>query len=130
MIEPGLEKTARFTVTEEMTAFELGSGEVSLLGTPAVLALVERTAVATVADDLEPEHTTVGARAELDHLAPTLVGATVSVTTRLETVDGRRLTFSFEVSDAGGVVATGTHVRVVVDRDRFLEKAEARAPSP
>ncbi|MGH2724117.1 MAG: thioesterase family protein [Actinomycetota bacterium] len=130
MIEPGLTETARYMVTEDMTASDLGSGEVSLLGTPAVLALVERSAVAAVAAVLEPGTTTVGARVELDHVAPSLVGATVSVTTRLVAVDERRLTFSFEVSDAGGIVATGTHLRVVVDRDRFLERAEARAPSP
>lgn len=129
MIEPGLEQTSRHTVTEDMTASELGSGEVSLLGTPAVVAIVERSAVAAVGPSLEPETTTVGARVELDHLAPTLVGAKVSVTTRLEAVDGRKLTFSFEVSDSGGVVARGTHLRVVVNRDEFLERAEARAPS-
>lgn len=130
MIEPGLQKTARYTVTEEMTASDLGSGEVSLLGTPALVALVERTAMASVNPALEEGATTVGARVELDHVAPTLVGATVSVTTRLDEVDGRRLWFSVEVTDDGGTVSTGRHLRVVVDRERFLERAEERVAGP
>ncbi len=128
MIQPGLEETLQETVTPEMTASELGSGDVSVLGTPAILALVERVAVAAVAGSLDPGSTTVGARVELDHLAPTPPGAMVSATARLEAVEGRRLTFSFEVSDPGGPVARGTHLRVVVGREAFLASARARGP--
>ena len=126
MIQPGLEETLQETVTPEMTASELGSGDVSVLGTPAVVALVERVAVAAVAGSLDPGSTTVGARVELDHLAPTPPGSMVSATARLEAVDGRRLTFSFEVSDPGGPVARGTHHRVVVGREAFQQAARAR----
>ena len=126
MIQPGLEETVQETVTPEMTASELGSGDVDVLGTPAVLALVERVAVAAVAGSLEPGSTTVGARVDLDHLAPTPVGAMISVTARLDAVEGRRLEFSFEVSDPGGPVARGTHLRVLVGREAFLESARSR----
>lgn len=127
MIAPGLEETAQQTVTEEMTAAEIGSGDVPVLGTPALLALVERVAVAAVAPVLQAGTTTVGARVELDHVAPTPPGALVSTRARLEASEGRTLTFSFEVSDAAGVVARGRHVRVVVVRDEFLQGAVARA---
>lgn len=126
MIEPGLEETAQDTVTEDMTAERLGSGDVPVLGTPAVLALVERVAVAAVAGALAPGTTTVGARVELDHLAPTPVGAMVSATARLEEVDERKLTFSFEVTDPAGVVARGRHLRFLVERDGFLSTARGR----
>jgi predicted thioesterase len=128
VIEPGLEETAQETVTPGVTAAATGSGDVEVFGTPAVLALVERVAVAAVAGALEPGSTTVGARVELDHLAPTPVGAMVSATARLERVEGRRLTFAFEVSDPSGVVAKGTHVRVLVAREAFEESARSRAP--
>lgn len=127
MIAPGLEETAQQTVTEDMTAVELGSGDVPVLGTPAVVALVERVAVAAVAPVLQPGTTTVGARVELDHLAPTPPGALVSATARLESSRGRTLTFSFEVSDAAGVVARGRHVRVLVVREEFVQGAAARS---
>jgi len=127
MLEPGRQATVEETVTEDMTAERLGSGDVAVLGTPAVLALVEAASVAAVADQLEPGTTTVGASVELDHLAPTPVGATVTATAALAEVDGRRLTFRFEVTDAAGPVARGEHVRVVVDRGRFLDAARDRA---
>lgn len=127
MLEPGRQATVEETVTEEMTAPELGSGDVPVLGTPAVLALVEAAAMAAVADALEPGATSVGTSVELDHLAPTPVGGTVTATAALAEVDGRRLAFRFEVTDGAGPVARGTHVRTVVDRERFLGTARARS---
>ena len=126
MLVPGRQATVEETVTEDMTAELLGSGDVPVLGTPAILALVEAAAVAAVAEALEAGTTSVGASVELDHLAPTPPGGTVTATAALAEVDGRRLTFRFEVTDAAGPVARGTHVRVVVDRDRFLDSARKR----
>jgi fluoroacetyl-CoA thioesterase len=126
MLEPGRQATVEETVTEDMTADRLGSGDVPVLGTPVVLALVEAAAVAAVADELEPGTTTVGASVGLDHLAPTPVGGTVTATAALAQVEERRLTFRFEVTDAAGPVARGEHVRVIVDRDRFLGTARDR----
>jgi predicted thioesterase len=126
-LEPGLAATVRHVVGDEDTAEEVGSGDVPVLATPMVLTLVERAAVAAVVPHLDPGTTTVGARVGLDHLAPTAVGARVSATARLESVDGRRLRFSFEVSDVRGVVARGIHYRVVVQREAFLEEARPNA---
>jgi fluoroacetyl-CoA thioesterase len=126
-LEPGLTATVRHAVGDEDTAEEVGSGDVPVLATPVVLTLVERAAVAAVAPHLDPGTTTVGARVGLDHLAPTAVGARVSATARLEAVEGRRLRFSFEVSDVRGVVARGIHFRVVVQRAAFLEQARPSA---
>lgn len=130
MIQTGLEETAQETVTPDMTASTMGSGDVEVLATPAVVALVERVAVAAVTGALEPGSTTVGARMEIDHLAPTSVGAMVSATVRLESVDGRKLTFGFQVTDPAGVVARGSHLRVLVGREGFVEAARARAGQP
>jgi fluoroacetyl-CoA thioesterase len=126
-LEPGLAATVRHVVGDEDTAEEVGSGDVPVLATPMVLTLVERAAVAAVAPHLDPGTTTVGARVGIDHLAPSGVGTRVSATARLDTIEGRRLKFSFEVSDARGVVARGIHFRVVVEREAFLEQAR---PSP
>ena len=126
VLEPGLEATVEETVSEGMTAERLGSGDVPVLGTPAILALVEAAAVAAVADELDPGQTTVGASVELEHVAPTIAGAKVAATAGLIEVEGRRLRFSFEVTDPAGPVARGTHVRAVVDRERFLDSARSR----
>ena len=128
MIEPGLQATVEETVSEGMTAASFGSGDVEVLATPAVLAMAEAASVEALAGALEEGTTTVGAAVELEHIAPTAVGAIVIATSGLTGVDGRRLTFSFEVTDPAGPIARGTHRRVVVDRDRFMETAEERLP--
>ena len=99
----------------------------SVLATPAVLALVERAAVRSLRDHLPPGMTTVGASVGLAHLAPTLVGAYVRAEVVLDQIDGRRLRFRFTVSDNAGEVANGTHVRALVDREKFEREARARA---
>jgi fluoroacetyl-CoA thioesterase len=127
MLRPGLRATLEETVAEELTASRIGSGDVPVYATPAVVALIERAAVAALAGRLEPGSTSVGTRIELDHLAPTPSGARVVVTVRLEGVEGRRLRFAVEVADPAGPVARGVHLRHVVDRERFLTDARARA---
>ena len=123
---PGLEGTAEETVAEDATAASVGSGDVAVLATPAVLALVERAAVAALHGRLRADRTSVGSSVSLDHLAPTPVGGLVRATVRLERVEGRRLSFSFVVIDDAGRVAEGSHVRVVVDRRSFEAAAAAR----
>lgn len=127
MLEPGLQATVEETVTEAMTAERLGSGDVPVLGTPALLAMIEAAAVAAVADHLDDGDTTVGSAVELDHVAPTPVGVRVEATAALREVEGRRLRFAFEVTDPAGPVARGSHVRVIVDRRRFLASARSRS---
>ena len=121
-LHPGLSAEVSLTVTDADTAIAIGSGSVPVLATPRVIALCEQTSVKAVEDDLEPGTTTV-MRVQLDHLAPTPVGQTVSCEATLESCQGRRVTFTVSVNDARGLVAAGKITRVVVDTERFLEKA-------
>lgn len=126
-LEPGLEATFRHSVTEADTAAALGSGEVPVLATPRVLALAERATVAAVAGALDAGATTVGVRVELEHLAPSPVGAELEVEAVLERVDGRRLQFAVRVGDGDRLVASGRVTRVVVDTAAFLRQAGVQA---
>lgn len=126
-LEVGCEATVTHMVTGAETASALGSGDVEVFGTPAVVALCERAAVEAVASEIGATETTVGVRVEIDHLAPTVPGVDVSATAKLRGIDGRRLKFDVEVNDPAGVVARATHTRVLVDRDRFMHGAEARS---
>lgn len=119
-LDPGLAASFAYVVTDADTAVAHGSGDVPVLATPRVVALAERATCAAVADHLTDDLTTVGTRVELDHVAPTPVGATVTVDAVLEGIDGRRLTFGVRVRDAERAVATGTVHRVLVTRERFL----------
>jgi fluoroacetyl-CoA thioesterase len=127
-LEPGLRAAFRYTVTETDTAVAVGSGEVPVLATPRVLALAERATVAAVAGALAGGATTVGSRVELDHLAPSPVGAEVEVTAVLERVVGRRLEFAVRVAGGDRPVARGRIIRVVVETAGFLHDARTASP--
>ena len=122
-LSPGLHGSAKLVVADADTARALKSGEVDVLGTPRLIALVEEAAVAAVADRLPAGHTTVGMRVQVDHLAPTNVGSSVAAEATLEKVEGRRLTFTVSVSDHCGLVAAGKVTRVIVETAHFLDKA-------
>lgn len=121
-LTPGLSGRVEATVGEGDTASVLGSGDVPVLGTPRVVALVEAATVAATAKSLPPGQTTVGVRIEIDHLAPTPVGRTVIAEATLATVDGRRLAFDVEVRDGDTVAARGRVLRALVDRQKFLDR--------
>jgi fluoroacetyl-CoA thioesterase len=118
----GLTAKIDLTVTSDDTAQAVRSGDVPVLATPRIVALVEEAAVAAVAGHLDDGETTVSMRVQLDHLAPSAVGSTVTASAKLEKVEGRRLKFSVSVNDARGLVAAGKVTRVVVERDRFMDK--------
>ncbi len=122
-LSPGLHGSAKLVVTHDDTAIALRSGEVEVLATPRVIALVEEAAMAAVSDQLPADQTTVGMRVQIDHLTPTSVGSSVAAEATLEKIEGRRLTFTVSVSDQCGLVAAGKVTRVVVVTERFLDKA-------
>lgn len=126
----GASGTVKDVVTEAMTARAVGSGDVDMLSTPSLLALIERAAVAALAGKLPDATTTVGASVKLVHLEPTPVGTLVKVTASVERIRVRRLHFIFTAFDASGEIAGGHHVRALVDRARFEAGAAARAAEP
>ncbi len=120
-LEPGLDGSVELTVGAVHTAIAVRSGDVPVLATPVVVALCEEATVDAVSSRLDAGSTTVGTSVEIDHLAPSAVGASVVALAELIAVDGRRLTFAVEVREGTKTVARGTVTRVVVDRDRFLD---------
>jgi len=121
--EPTDSASVTVRVTEADTARALGSGDVDVLGTPRALALAEAATLRAAAASLAPGQTTVGTRVELDHLAPSPVGATVRADAELVYRSGRRLTFDVRLTQDGREVAAGRVVRAIVDRDRFTAQA-------
>ena len=129
-LQPGRVGTATLVVTDQDTAIAIGSGDVPVLATPRVVLLAEQAAVAALAAHLPEGSTTVGHRVQLDHLAPTAIGGTVTAEATLRTIEGRRLTFVVSVRDQHGLVAAGRLTRVVVERSRFLDHAAGADPRP
>lgn len=120
VIEIGTTATVRLVVGDADTAVALGSGDVPVLGTPRIVALMEQAAVAALAGALDEGATSVGTRIAVDHLAASLVGATVTATAEVVDLDGHAVSFRLTVREGEQQVATGDHIRFVVDRERFL----------
>ena len=122
-MQAGLAAEITLSVTEADTAIALGSGDVPVLATPRVMALCEEATVATIAGQLPEGSTSVGTRVEIDHMKPSRIGDTVTARATLVDVDARRLQFTVTVADPeGGAVAVARVWRVVVERDRFLDR--------
>lgn len=124
---PGLKHTCELHVEPEHTAVSVGSGDLPVLGTPAVLALAEEACVEAICDDLPQDQTSVGSWAEVEHLEPSPVGADVRAEATLRGRHGRRLEFVVVVRAGDTLVARVRHRRVLVDRATFLDKLEQRA---
>jgi predicted thioesterase len=116
----GTAGSAYLIVGEADTASALGSGDVPVLGTPRIIALLEQAAVAAVAADLADGTTSVGTHITVDHVAASFVGARVEATAEVVEVDGRSVVFRLSAQDGDRTIATGSHMRVIVDRSRFL----------
>lgn len=126
MLQIGIRGSGEAVVTEALTAKAMGSGELPVYATPAMVTLVEETAWKSVAPALEPGQGTVGTKLDLAHLAATPLGRKVRCETELIGIDRRRLTFSAAVYDETGKIGEGTHERFIVDNERFLAKADGR----
>lgn len=120
MLKEGLTHTSRLTVTDAQTAQVIGSGDLPVLATPAMLALMENAAMLAVANELEEGQTTVGGHISSSHLKPSKVGAMVEATATLTKVDRRKLFFHVVTKQDGEVIGEGDHLRFVVDRQRFM----------
>lgn len=126
---PGLVGEAATRVTEEDTADRWGSGLVPVLGTPALVGLIEGAAVRALVGHLPPGQTSVGGRIDVRHLAPTPVGMRVRAHVELVEVEGRRLVFHAEAWDEVERIGEATHERFLVDEGRFVAKAKGKAGS-
>ncbi len=122
MTTTSLSHTSTFMVHDTDTALAQGSGDMPVLSTPRLSALMENAAMLTVAGTLETGQTTVGGQISLTHLAPSPVGAEVAATATLTAQDGKKLTFSIEAYEGGKLIGQATHLRFIVNRERFLDK--------
>lgn len=122
MLKEGLTFTSKTTVTDALTAKVLGSGDMDVLATPAMVALMENAAMMAVAPELPEGMTTVGGHIETSHLRPSKVGAEIEAKAVLEKIDGKKLFFVVEAMQDGNVIGQGKHLRFIVDRDKFLSR--------
>lgn len=121
-IEKGITHIEEKVVGYEDTAANYGSGLVEVFATPAMIALMENTALKTVQPYLPENYNTVGFELNIRHLKPTPVGETVKCTATLTKSEGKKLVFYLQAEDKDGKIGEGTHIRYIIDADKFMEQ--------
>ena len=122
MIEVGLKHTSELTVSEAVTAIQVGSGDMSVLATPMMMALMENAAMLAVRDELPEGCTTVGGHIESSHLKPSKIGDKVTATAEVTKVDGKKIEFKVAAYCGETLLGEGTHLRFIVDREKFMSR--------
>jgi predicted thioesterase len=122
MIEKGLKHQSVMVVNEGNTAEFIGSGDMAVLATPAMVALMENAAMMAVALHLDEGDTTVGSMISTTHLKPSKVGRSISAIVELTEGEGRKLTFKITAYDGDTLIGEGDHIRYIVNREKFLSK--------
>ena len=117
-------KAEVFTLAErEDTAKEVGSGDLLVYSTPCMVALMEGAACEAIADYLKDTETTVGTMLNIEHISATPVGLEVRAEAEVIAVEGKVITFRVAAFDEVGQIGKGTHQRVIVNSQKFLDKA-------
>ncbi|MFP4604903.1 MAG: thioesterase family protein [Bacteroidales bacterium] len=121
-LEAGILNTETKNVEYEDTASNYGSGLVEVFATPAMISLMENTALKTVLPYLEDGMNTVGFEVNIKHLKPTPVGQKVTCQAILKEVKGKKLVFEVEAKDEEGTIGKGTHTRYIINTKEFMNQ--------
>lgn len=125
-IEVGMKGEVSTLVEREDTAAEVGSGTLLVYATPCMAALMEGAACEAIADVMDENQTTVGTELNIQHLSATPVGLEVRAEAEVIAVEGKVITFQLRAFDEAGEIGSGIHKRVLVNSQKFLEKAYAK----
>ncbi|MBQ7788768.1 MAG: thioesterase family protein [Clostridia bacterium] len=126
MITTGNKNIIEITVTKNDTARVFGSGELEVLATPRMVALMEECAYKRIASELDEGQSTVGTLMNVKHLSATPVGMRVWAEAEVTEVDGRRIVFSVKAYDDSGLIGEGTHERFIIFAEKFTQKTYSK----
>ena len=125
-ITVGMKGDALTLAEREDTAKEVGSGDLLVYATPCMVALMEGAACEAIAEALTDSQTTVGTALNIEHISATPVGLEVRAEAEVTAVEGKVITFDVRAFDEAGEIGRGTHKRVIVNSQKFLEKAYSK----
>ena len=122
-ITVGMKGEVATLAEREDTAKEVGSGSLLVYATPCMVALMEGAACEAIAEALPDNQTTVGTELNIQHISATPVGLEVRAEAEVIAVEGKVITFEVKAFDEAGEIGKGIHKRVIVNTQKFLEKA-------
>ena len=122
-ITVGMKGEVATLAEREDTAKEVGSGSLLVYATPCMVALMEGAACEAIQEALSDNQTTVGTELNIQHISATPVGLEVRAEAEVTAVEGKVITFQVKAFDEAGEIGNGIHKRVIVNTQKFLEKA-------
>ena len=128
-ITPGMIREETFIVEEQHTAYHIGSGDEKVLGTPWMISFMERVSNRLIAEHLPEGYMSVGVQVDVRHLAATPMNATVRVRAEVLEVVKNRVKLSIDAWDNADKIGEGTHLRAIVDKERFMARVLAKSAS-
>ena len=125
-LAPGLAATVRIEIDRDRTIDFMGE-QARVYATPMLVRDIEITCRNLLLEHLEPGEDSVGTRVELDHIAATLLGMTVTLTVSVVEVKGRAVGFEIQGRDDVEAICRGRHARFVVDVETTKARLAAKA---
>ena len=125
-ITVGMKGEVGTSVEREDTALEVGSGSLLVYATPCMVALMEGAACEAIAEALGENQTTVGTALNIEHISATPVGLDVRAEAEVTAGEGKVITFDVKAFDEAGEIGHGTHKRVIINSQKFLERTYSK----
>ena len=122
-LRPGLQGRAEAIVDTTNVAAVMGSGDLDVFATPA---LMEQAACNAIVPCLDSSTSSVGIKMDTTHEAATPLGKKIIATAKLIAVEGRKLTFKVGACDDHGPIGNGTHERFIIDKAKFIAKLQSK----
>ena len=119
---PGLMGKSEMVVKEKDLVSRLGGVPVHVISTPRLIQLLEAAAIDAIREFVRPDQMSLGTLVKVRHLSPTPLGMKVIAHAILKEIDQKRLYFWVDAHDELEKVAEGEHERVLVSREKFLQK--------
>ncbi|HUL23275.1 MAG TPA: hotdog domain-containing protein [Thermodesulfobacteriota bacterium] len=123
---PGLTGKSEMIVREEDLAGRLEDVPVEVLSTPRLIQLLETAAIEAIRDHLSADQVSLGTEMRIRHLSATPLGMKITANALLKGVENNRLFFLVDAYDEKEKVAEGEHERILVSKERFLEKVKKK----
>jgi predicted thioesterase len=123
---PGLSGKSEMMVKDEDLVSQLGKIDVDVLSTPKLVQLMEAAAIETIHKFIPSDQLSLGTHLKIKHLSPTPLGMKVVAHALLKEVNKNRLLFLVDAYDEMEKVAEGEHERILVSKERFLQKVNKK----
>ena len=124
-LKTGLTAQRRFPVDAARTIDFMGE-DARVYATPMLVRDIEVTCRELLLEHLDPGEDSVGTRVEIDHLAATLLGMSVTIEATLAELKGRAAVFDIVAGDGVDTICRGRHTRFIANVEQVKQRLKQK----